>query len=210
MSTVTATLGGSTSSTNINVSGGPDHLVISQLYGGGGNSGATFTHDFVELHNPTATPLMLAAGSLQYASSGGMASWVVNALPANLTIPAGGYLLIQLHSNAAVGAPLPTPDVAVTTSPIMMAATAGKVALVGSTTQLVGMCPPTGSSVIDLVGYGSAANCSEGMSPTPTLSAILSAQRKQAGCVDNDNNSADFTTGTPAPRNSATAPVICP
>ena len=31
----------------------PD-LVISQIYGGGGNSGATFTHDFIELYNPTS------------------------------------------------------------------------------------------------------------------------------------------------------------
>ncbi len=28
-------------------------LVISEVYGGGGNSGATYTHDFIELYNPT-------------------------------------------------------------------------------------------------------------------------------------------------------------
>ena len=32
----------------------PD-IVISQVYGGGGNSGATITHDFVELYNRGAT-----------------------------------------------------------------------------------------------------------------------------------------------------------
>ena len=37
--------------------------MISQVYGGGGNSGATYTHDFVELYNngklavPTDLPL---------------------------------------------------------------------------------------------------------------------------------------------------------
>ena len=28
-------------------------LVISEVYGGGGNAGATYTHDFIELYNPT-------------------------------------------------------------------------------------------------------------------------------------------------------------
>ncbi len=32
-----------------------DHVVISQVYGGGGNSGAPFNKDFVELYNPTST-----------------------------------------------------------------------------------------------------------------------------------------------------------
>src|SRR5204863_6052271 len=45
---------------NINVlpaGAAPDHIVISQIYGGGGNSGATFKNDFVELYNPTASPV---------------------------------------------------------------------------------------------------------------------------------------------------------
>jgi hypothetical protein len=209
MSTVTATLGGSTSSTTINVSGAPNRIVISQLYGGGGNSMATFTHDFIELHNPTATPLMLAAGSLQYAAAAGT-SWTVSALPANLTIPAGGYLLVQL-AGGANGAPLPTPDVAVTTAPIInMSGTAGKVALVSTTTALTGNGCPISASVVDFVGYGATANCSEGGMPAPGLSNTTAGQRKQAGCVDNNSNSADFATGTPAPRNSATAPAVCP
>jgi large repetitive protein len=205
---VTAMLGTATSNATINVLGKPDHLVISQLYGGGGNTGATFTHDFVELHNPTGAPLTLAAGSVQYASATGTV-WQVNALPANLTVPAGGYVLIQLASNNAIGMPLPTPDVTITMGTIInMSATAGKAALVGSTTALSGACP-TSATIIDLVGYGSTASCSEG-SPTPGLSATSSAQRKQGGCIDSNSNSADFTTGTPAPRNGATPPLVCP
>jgi hypothetical protein len=205
MVTVTATLGTSTSSATITVTGAPTHLVISQVYGGGGNSGAPFRNDFVELHNPTPAPLTLAAGSVQYASSTGT-TWTSAALPPNLTVPAGGYLLIQL-AGGTNGVPLPTPDVTPTTV-ITMAAANGKVALVAVTTPLSGMCP-TGSSVIDFVGYGTA-NCAEGMSPTPALSNTTSAQRKQNGCVDNDNNGNDFAVAAPAPRNSATAPVICP
>ena len=35
------------------VTGIAEHIVISQVYGGGGNAGATYTHDFIELYNPT-------------------------------------------------------------------------------------------------------------------------------------------------------------
>jgi hypothetical protein len=38
------------------------HPVISQVYGGGGNAGATYTHDFVEIFNPTDAPISLAGG----------------------------------------------------------------------------------------------------------------------------------------------------
>ena len=45
-----------------------------------------------------------------------------------------------------------------------MSATAGKVALVSSTTALAGACP-TGATIIDFVGYGTTANCFEGTRP---------------------------------------------
>ena len=44
-------------------------LVISEVYGGGGNASATYTHDFVELYNPTNAPISLAGMSLQYRST---------------------------------------------------------------------------------------------------------------------------------------------
>ncbi|MCB0159237.1 MAG: lamin tail domain-containing protein, partial [Caldilineaceae bacterium] len=48
-----------------------DAVVISQIYGGGGNSGATFTHDFVELFNPGPDPVVLTGWSVQYAKADG-------------------------------------------------------------------------------------------------------------------------------------------
>ena len=35
------------------------HIVISQIYGGGGNASATYTNDFVELYNPDILPIAL-------------------------------------------------------------------------------------------------------------------------------------------------------
>lgn len=48
----------------------PD-IVISEVYGGGGNTAATYTHDYVELYNRGASPASLAGNSIQYASATG-------------------------------------------------------------------------------------------------------------------------------------------
>jgi hypothetical protein len=179
-----------------------NHLVISQVYGGGGNSGAPYTHDFVELFNPTTSSITFSNWSIQYASATGT-SWTPNTISG--TIPAGGYFLIRLASTAAVGVALPAPDA---TGSINMSGTAGKVALVSNTTALTGACP-TGATIIDFVGYGTTANCFEGSSFAPAPSNTTAAIRKSGGCTDTDVNSADFSTGTPTPRNSASAVNIC-
>src|SRR6185503_6438809 len=82
-----------------------DHLVISQLYGGGGNSGATFTNDYIEIYNPTGIAFNFAGWSLQYASAAGT-SWS-NKQPLGGTIAPGEYFLVQLASGGANGSSLP-------------------------------------------------------------------------------------------------------
>ena len=68
-------------------------LVISQIYGGGGNSGATYTNDFIELYNPTNAAIPLGGLSVQYASATGT-SWNAATLPA-VSLAAGHYYLIE-------------------------------------------------------------------------------------------------------------------
>ena len=51
-------------------------LVISQVFGGGNNSGGTFKSDYVELHNRGTTAISLSGKSIQYASSSG-SNWSV-------------------------------------------------------------------------------------------------------------------------------------
>lgn len=200
--TVTATLGASTSNATVTVSNAGNHLLISAVYGGGGNANATFTHDYVELHNPTAGSLSTSGMSVQYGSATGN-TWIVTTLPA-LTVPAGGYVLIQQATGGANGAALPTPDAMGTTN---MSATAGKVALVNATGALTGMCPAA-ATIVDLVGFGATSNCAEG-SPAAAGSNTTAVQRAMAGCQDTNNNSADFTSVTPTPRNSAATAVLC-
>lgn len=175
------------------VQGVSNTLVISQVYGGGGNSGATLKNDFLELFNRGTTAVNVAGWSVQYTSASGT-TWQVT--PLSGTIPSGGYYLVQEAAGAGGTVDLPTPDAI---GNIAMSATSGKVALVNNSTTLSGACP-TSASIIDLVGYGSA-NCSEA-SPTPTLSNTTAALRGSSGCLDTDDNSADFATGAPNPRNS--------
>ncbi len=170
-------------------------VVISQVYGGGGNSGAPYTHDFVELFNRGEITVDLNGWSIQYASATGT-SWSVTNL--NGTIAPGQYYLIQL-AGGSVGSPLPTPDA---TGSSNLSATVGKVALIDNNTALTGSCP-TSTGIIDFVGFGSTANCYEGSGPTVAPSNTNAAIRIKKGCVDTDDNAADFVTGSPVPRNSS-------
>jgi predicted extracellular nuclease len=166
-------------------------VVISEVYGGGGNSGATYTHDYIEVFNRGDVPASLDGWSVQYASAAG-STWSVTALSG--TLQPGQAYLIQQAAGAGGTTPLPTPDAVGSTN---MAATNGKVALVDSTTPLSGTCPTVG--VVDFVGFGSTANCFEGTGPTPTLSNTNAATRNEGGCVDTDDNAADFTVVAAAP-----------
>ncbi|MCW5970705.1 MAG: lamin tail domain-containing protein [Blastocatellales bacterium] len=173
----------------------PD-IVISQVYGGGGNSGATYTHDFIELFNRGAAAVSLSGWSVQYASATG-SSWAVTSLT-NVSLQPGQYYLIQQAQGAGGSTALPTPDASGSTQ---MGATAGKVALVNDATQLTGTCP-SGTNIVDFVGFGTTANCSE-TAPTPAPSNTNAVLRAANGCTDTDNNSADFTSGAPTPRNTS-------
>jgi uncharacterized repeat protein (TIGR01451 family) len=189
----------------------PD-LVISQVYGGGGNAGAPLRNDFVELFNRGTTPASLAGLSIQYASATGTGAFGANSgqlteLPA-VTLQPGQHFLVQ-EAGGTIGAPLPTADY-VDSTPINLSGSAGKVALVRSATSLgcnggsTPCSPAQLALIIDLVGYG-GTNFSEGPA-APTLSNITAALRKGGGYVDTDNNAADFSAATPAPQNS-TGPV---
>lgn len=187
------------------VSGGVSpNIVISQVYGGGGNSGAPFTNDFIELFNSGTSAVSLNNWAVQYASSTGT-TWQKTDLTG--TLAPGQYLLVQEASGGANGVALPAPDA---TGTIAMAATAGKVVLTNSNTLIAsGTSCPSGATVVDIVGYGTSANCFEGSGPTPAPSATVAALRGSNGCTETDNNATDFTASAPNPRNTASPTIIC-
>ena len=177
-------------------------VVISQAYGGGGNSNSIYKNDFIELFNRGNTSVSLDGWSVQYASATG-SSWSVTPLSNKILAP-GQYYLIQEAAGSGGTTYLPTPDDIGT---IAMGATNFKLALVNNSTALTESCP-TGANIIDFVGAGSA-NCSEGTGSTPTPSNTNAVIRDSDGCTDENNNSTDFTVGVPTPRNTASPFNIC-
>lgn len=180
-------------------------VVISQAYGGGGNSGAPFNADYVELFNRGSASQSVAGWSIQYTSNSG-SSWSVAAIDSG-TIPPGGYFLVKVSSTGANGVGLPTPDV--DASAIAASASGGKFALVSSQTALSGSGCPIASPIVDFIGYGTSANCSEGARTGVALSSTLAAFRAGGGCLDTDDNASDFEEAAPAPRNSASPNAPC-
>ncbi|MEN9333678.1 MAG: hypothetical protein RLY35_858 [Bacteroidota bacterium] len=181
-----------------------NHLVISQVYGGGGNTGAPYKNDFIEIFNPTNSSVSLTGYSLQQASATGT-SWTVGNL-SGVSIGAGKYCLVQCAIGTTTTLPaLPTADV--TASNISIGVSSGKIALCSSTTALTGSAP-TSASIVDLFGWGSTASAFEG-AYGPIHTNTTSVSRINGGCTDAGNNSTDFTAGTVNPRNSATAANYC-
>ena len=193
-------------------------VVISQVYSGGGSSSATVTYknDYVELHNVSASLQDIGGFSLQYGSGTGNfgnTATQIYAIPALTTIPAGGYLLIQLGAAGTGGADLPvTADL--TSLNLSMGAAAGKVALVNNAVALgcgatATACTLPSASIIDLVAWGTSNNA-EGGAAVGALSITTGAVRKLLGCQDTDNNLTDFDIVTaPVPRNSGSPIATC-
>lgn len=168
-------------------------LVINEVYGGGGNSGATYTHDFIELVNRSSAPVDLSTWSVQYSSAAGT-TWS-GVTPLTGTIAPGEHYLVQQAQGAGGTTPLPTPDAVGT---IAMSGTSGNVALVSSPTALscVATACATDPAVVDLVSYGGSAYAGSG--PAPRLSSTTSASR-DAAHTNTGDNAADFTAGAPTP-----------
>ncbi len=191
-----------------------NHVVISEIYGGGGNSGSTYKNDYIELYNPTNSAIAMVNWSVQYASANGSFT-SHNSTIYSGTIGAHGFFLIQEDTGTGGILDLPAPDAF---GGVNMSSSVGKIALVNDTTVIDTSIDPT---VVDFVGYGSA-NSWEGTGPTPALNALKSAERKarevstassmkfsgedslKGNGWDSENNDSDFVVRTGQnPQNSS-------
>jgi predicted extracellular nuclease len=166
-------------------------IVVNEVYGGGGNAGATYTNDFIELRNRGTAAVSVDGWSVQYHAAGGTGAWQVTLLSGS--IAAGGIYLVAEAQGTGGTTPLPTPQA---TGTIAMSGTGGTVALVNGTAALT--CQDSAacqSASVDLVGYGSAGI--NETAPIAGASSTDSVQRKDA--PDTDNNANDFAAAAPTP-----------
>jgi hypothetical protein len=182
---------------------GGTNIVISQVYTRGGEVGAIYQNDFIELYNRGNTAVDIYGWTLSVQAFDGTSTSNIQirfSTP-RPPIPVGGHFLLQFPGNGTNGQPL-SPDISVDS--VSLGATGGEIMLLGKDQTPPSGCPaapdPTGA-VIDYVGYGSAT-CAEG---TATLapSATTALLRKGGGCTDTDNNANDFVIGPPNPRNNS-------
>lgn len=213
-SATTDSIAGNNTATTTTVAKTP-LLVISQVYGAGGNGGATYQNDFVEIFNRGTTTVNFGVTnySIQYVGATGTFGGTTSSVKFDLTsgtIAPGQYFLVQLAGSTTNGIALPTADA---TGSIIMAATAGKVALVRGIAALSAVTCPSDSTIADFVGYGTTANCFEGAGPTPAPSTTNAAIRggvAGTGCTDSNNNNTDFTAAAVSPHNTSSATHSCP
>jgi hypothetical protein len=185
---------------------GSTSLVVAQLYASGGNSGATYANDYVELFNRGTSSVDLTGWSVQYASAAST-SWSATALSG--TVAPGRAYLVQLASGGANGVALPAADATGTSN---LAATGGKVAIVNDAAPLscgatAGSCSGT-PGIADFVGYGTAVDF-EGADAAPAPDATSAIARGAGGCTDTDSNTADFSTVAASPVNSSVPAAPC-
>lgn len=173
-----------------NASAASPDLVISEAYGGGGNSRAALRSDFVELANRGQADVDLTGWTLRYYSASGTTSQTTSL---SGRVVAGGRYLVKQADGANTSLPaLPTPDA---TGTVPMSSSGARVEIVR----------PDGQ-VADRLGWG-AATTAEGAAADATSNETSVARTDV--CVDTDNNAADFAVGAPTPQNSSTTPVVC-
>jgi predicted extracellular nuclease len=166
-------------------------VVVNEVYGGGGNSGATYTNDFVELTNRSDAAVSLDGWSVQYHSGGATGAWQVT--PLSGSIAPGAFYLVGEAKGAGGTQALPATQAG---GNIAMSATAGTIALVHDTAALT--CADSAacqSASVDLAGYGTAALTET--APAGGASNTASVQRTDK--PDSDDNSADFSAAEPTP-----------
>ncbi|HEX8291712.1 MAG TPA: Calx-beta domain-containing protein [Pyrinomonadaceae bacterium] len=198
--------------------GSPD-LVISQVYTRGGEPGATYRNDFIELFNrsnaavdlnnyifqvvvnsPSNPPNAISTVTIRFVTAGGT------------FMAPGAYRLFRFGSRGEDGAPVGGSDF----SDLNLPGGTGRIALIKG----AGAGTPTNSfvrsgcaagvdpSLADFFSYGPDI-CAEGGANFPAPTVTTAALRNNDGCNDTDAAVSDFTNAAPNPRTSQTAAHLC-
>lgn len=179
-------------------------ILITEVYGGGGNAGAPYNLDFIEIYNTTSAQIALTGWSLQYYTSTGSTPSKVISFPENAVIKAYSHYLVSL-TGGSVGLDLPGIDLQETA---VLSSTSAKVALYSTveSQSIIDLISINDSQVlVDYVPYGKAALPALGTSMTKDCSATLSASRNKlenGTYVYTRSIGDDFSAASPTPEYS--------
>jgi hypothetical protein len=194
---------------------GSTGLVISQVYTRGGEAGASYQNDFIEIFNRGAAPVDMNSYGMHITLASNTTLFIRIVSSRGILIQPGRYLLISFKGDGAGGQPLPSPDFDLSglpgPVPLNLNPTSGTIALLAPDASFAGCPGAQTTGVVDYVGYGAASTCYEGPSgPAPAPAIPTDAlQRELGGCADNNVNALDFHLGPVLPRNSSTTAGVC-
>ncbi|MEK7606925.1 MAG: lamin tail domain-containing protein [Patescibacteria group bacterium] len=165
------------------------HLVISEVQ----VSGQKANDEFVEIYNPTNSPIVMNGWRLTKKISSGTQSNLVSNL--NGTVPAHGFFLITPQSDYD----------GVVAGDVQYSQTSNFV----TSNNTVLLYSDAGVALVDKIGFGSAGDFESGAIPVPPDNQ--SVERKPGGVSgsgeDTENNANDFSLQTsPNPQNSQSSP----
>ena len=131
--------------------GAANDVRISQIYGGGGNSGAQFNADFVELFNNGSADVEVGGWTLSYTLTTGTFGNEQITLPAGTVIRSKGYLLVRMRARGTTGADY---DADSGGPSVDMSPTAGNIALLtAAQTGTSNNCASLSATLVDKVGF---------------------------------------------------------
>ncbi len=170
-------------------------LVITEVYGGGGNASSSYKNDYIQLFNLSSSPIDLAGYTLQIAPASGNL-WETISLSG--IVPPNHWYLVKGIGDGSYGADLPAADASGTFN---INTESGKIALLNSNKPLADNCVLSTENIVDFIGYGKDIDCFE-TSAAPAHSITLATSRINFA-TDADNNATDFTVFPPNPKNTS-------
>jgi Peptidase C10 family/Spi protease inhibitor/Lamin Tail Domain len=189
-------------------------VLITQVYGGGGNSGATYKSDFIELYNTTNSDINISGWSLYYSAATSSATNLKYEFPTNTIIKANSYFLVKGGDGTGT-----QPSWNITfdaTCTLNLSGSAGKVILLKSNAAFTLSASPTIDEIInnvdfmDYVPFGTTAipvwGSAMSANTTNTTSARCKFVNGQYQYTKDIGN--DFEIVTANPRNSITTGSI--
>jgi hypothetical protein len=172
----------------------PKGLQISQVYANGGEGGAAYSKDFIEIHNLESAPIGLEDYALNFASEGSALHNLSSAI-----VPAGGFFLVQLDGPGGGNGTALAPDLVISTADLQFEDTVSLRYAADLPVQYD--CD---------VAFGTGA-------PLPGLTVSTALVRRDGGCNYSDASGSncaerlplEFDALAPNPRNSVSAPQLC-